>query len=147
MKLSTRYKILAVLNFLGMLVSGYLIYIHFEPALTDICNISEKWDCEIVNKSIYSEIFGIPVAVLGFLAYTSFFIFSLRGLKKPQGKLVPWYFLVLSMGVAFTIYLTTIESLVLRTYCLFCVIQQIIILIEWGFAWSLFRFTRAEARR
>ena len=139
MKISTHYKLLAGLNFLGMLVSGYLIYIHFEPSLTDFCNLGEQWNCEIVNKSIYAEIWGIPVAVLGFLAYTSFFIFSLHGLKKNQTKLIPWYFLALSLGVAFTLYLTAVETFLLHTYCLFCVTQQIIILIEWGVAWSLYR--------
>ena len=139
MKLPTRYKILAVLNFLGMLVSGYLVYVHFEPSLTDFCNLSEKWNCDIVNKSTYAEIAGVPVAALGFAAYLSFFIFSLRGLKKSQTRLVPWYFLALSLGVAFTLSLTAVETFVLYTYCLFCVTQQILILIQWAFALALYR--------
>lgn len=138
----THYKILAVLNFLGMLVSGYLLFIHFEPSLTDICHLGERWNCDIVNKSTYAELFGIPVAGLGLLAYLSFFIFSLRGLWKKQTKLVPWYFLALSLGVAFTLYLTAIETFVLQTYCLFCVTQQIIILIEWAFALSLYKLSK-----
>lgn len=142
MTIKTHYKVLSVLNLLGMLVSAYLVYIHFEPSLTDFCNFSDKWDCEIVNKSIYSEIFGVPVALLGFVAYSSFFLFCLRGIWKKQKQLVPWYFLVLSGGVAFTLYLTFIESFVLRTYCFFCVTQQIIILIEWAFALSLYKLNK-----
>lgn len=142
MTIKTHYKILSVLNFLGMLVSAYLVYIHFEPSLTDFCNFSDKWDCEIVNKSIYSEILGIPVALLGFGAYLSFFLFCLRGIWRKQKKLVPWYFLALSLGVAFTLYLTSIETFVLQTYCFFCVTQQIIILIEWAFALSLYKLNK-----
>ncbi|MEK9160181.1 MAG: vitamin K epoxide reductase family protein [Patescibacteria group bacterium] len=138
----THYKVLAVLNFLGMVVSGYLVYVHFEPSLTDFCNLGEQWNCEIVNKSIYAEIAGVPVAAIGFAAYLSFFIFALRGLRKNQNRFIPWYFLVLSGGVAFTLYLTAVESFVLHTYCLFCVTQQIIILIEWAFALSLYKLTK-----
>lgn len=145
MTVKTHYKALSILNFLGILVSSYLLYIHFEPALTDFCNFSDKWDCEIVNKSIYSEILGIPVALLGLGAYFSFFIFSIRGLLKKQNQLVPWYFLVLSLGLAFTLYLTAVESFVLRTYCLFCVTQQIIILIEWVVALSLYKLNKKMA--
>jgi uncharacterized membrane protein len=134
-----------VLNVLAAAVAAYLTYIHYKPALTDFCNFGEKWNCDIVNKSIYAEIFGIPVALLGLLAYLGFLAFSIRGLFKDQTKLVPLYFFALSGSLAFALYLTGIETFVLKTYCLFCVIQQVLILIQWGVALRLYLLTRRHA--
>jgi uncharacterized membrane protein len=136
------YASLIGLNLLGALVSLYLSYIHFKPETSTICNFGEKWNCDIVNKSIYAEILGIPVALLGLIAYIGFFIFSVRGLKKDQKKIMPYYLVVLSLGLAFALYLTAIETFVLKTYCMFCVIQQVIILITFGLSIWLSKLTK-----
>lgn len=139
------YLSLAFINAAALAVSAYLIVMHFKPDLSDVCHLGEKWNCDIVNKSTYAELFGIPVAILGFIAYASFLGFSLRGLKKNQNKLFPLFFLALSGALAFALYLTGIETFVLRTYCLFCVIQQVLILIEWGIALRLYLLTKRHA--
>ena len=143
--LKNYYKALSVINFLALLVSAYLTYLHFAPEASDVCNLSEKWNCEIVNKSIYSEIFGIPVSILGLIAYLAFFIFSLRGLRRDQSKWLPYFLFFVAGGTAFALYLTGIEAFVLRTFCLFCVTQQVLILIELGLAIRLTLLTRKHA--
>ncbi len=125
------YKALVVLNVLGLAISSYLVYLHFAPEASDFCVLSDRWNCDIVNKSVYSKIFGIPVSILGAFAYLSFLVFSLRGLKKDQRSIEKYFFLILSFGLAFTLYLTGIEAFVLKTYCLFCVSQQVVLLSEW----------------
>ncbi|MFA4814592.1 MAG: vitamin K epoxide reductase family protein [Candidatus Gracilibacteria bacterium] len=139
------YLSLVFINVAAALVSAYLIVMHFKPELSDICYLSAKWDCDIVNKSIYSEIFGIPVAILGFLAYSAFLAFALRGLKTDQKKLLPAFLAVLTCALAFAFYLTGIETFVLKTYCLFCVVQQILILLESGVALRLYLLTKRHA--
>lgn len=126
------FSFLSVLNFFGILISSYLLYMHFSPEASDFCVLGERWNCDIVNKSIYAEIAGIPVSALGLVAYLSFFAFTLRGTRKDQKKFLPYFFALLSVGLLFTLYLTGIETFVLKTYCLFCVSQQIILLIEWA---------------
>lgn len=144
-KVKTIYKVLALLNALAIPITLYLTYLHFEPNASDICVLSEKWNCDIVNKSIYSSIFGIPVSVMGFFAYLSFLVFSIRGLKVDQSKWAGWFLFVVTGGTAFALYLTGIETFVLKTYCLFCVAQQIIILIEWVYAYQLYKLSKAHA--
>lgn len=132
------YIALIILNALAIPVTLYLSYLHYEPDASDICVLSEKWNCSIVNKSIYAELFGIPVSILGFVAYVAFLAFAIRGLKHNQNKLVPYFLLAVAGGTAFALYLTGIEAFVLQTFCLFCVIQQILILIELGVATHLY---------
>jgi uncharacterized membrane protein len=133
----SRYRWLIFLNIIAVLATIYLTYVHFKPGASEVCNFSEKWDCEIVNQSIYSELWGIPVSILGFLNYAFLLSFSIRGLYKKQDKLLPWVLGATILATAFALYLTGIETFVLKTYCIFCVIQQIIILLDLGILTSL----------
>ncbi len=141
-KIRRRYQWLVLLNLVLVGIALFLAYAHYRPAVTDFCQLGESWDCDVVNKSIYSELFGIPVAVLGFFTYLMFLIFSLRGMKVQQNRWVPYALAVLCGAVSFALYLTGIETFVLRTYCIFCVTQQILVLIELGVMISLYRLTR-----
>ncbi len=118
-----------LLAVIGMLVSAYLTYQHFKPVGGAFCNVNDYVSCDIVNKSIYSEIFHIPVAILGFAAYAIIFAaaFGLLKEKLPSYALeLVAFFTGASLG--FSIYLTAMEFFVLRAVCIFCVTSQIIIL-------------------
>lgn len=123
-------KILMLLSVFGMLVSAYLTYQHFKPVGGPFCNINDYVSCDIVNKSIYSEFFHIPVAILGFSAYAIIFAVSF-GLLKER---LPPYFLGLTAlftgaSLGFSIYLTSMEFFVLNAACLYCITSQITIFI------------------
>jgi len=138
------YLWLLALNLLAIPVTLYLTYLHYKPELSDFCNFGEQWNCDIVNKSIYAELFGIPVSILGLITYILLLFFSIRGLKNDQSRFVPWVLAAVTGGVLFTLYLTGIEAMVLRTYCIFCVVQQVILLIQFGIFISLYRLTRKQ---
>lgn len=117
-------------SILGMIISAYLIYQHFKPVGSTFCNVNDYVSCDIVNKSIYAEIIGIPVAIFGFSAYLIIFTaaFGLLKEKLPASALkLTALFTGASLG--FSIYLTTMEFFVLQAICIFCVISQLTILI------------------
>lgn len=135
---------IAILAFIAMGVTAYLTYMHFKPEASEFCNFGDQWNCDIVNKSQWSYIdlgfVEIPVSILGFLTYTVFFVFSILLLKKAVNwrklhpklneKLILDLLRYLSVvGFVFSLYLTYVEAFLLQTFCLFCVIQQVIILI------------------
>jgi uncharacterized membrane protein len=136
-------KIVVVLSLLAMGVTAYLIYLHYEPDASSICNLNSKFNCDIVNKSQWSYIeigsFDLPVAIPGFLYYLSAFILCVGLIRDWEyHKIHHWLttrrvLRILSvmtiLGVLFSMHLTYIEAFVLYTFCLFCLIQQIIILI------------------
>ena len=74
--LTKRTKWLALLSLAGAVVSLYLTYLHFTPEASTICQLGEAFDCDKVNKSVYSTFFGIPVAIMGSGYYIGMLIFS-----------------------------------------------------------------------
>lgn len=135
---------IAVLSLIAMGITAYLTYMHYKPEASEFCNFGDAWNCDIVNKSEWSSIdlgfFEMPVSIMGFATYLLFFVFSIVIIKKAVNwrKLHPKLneLLVLNVlrylsiiGVIFSLYLTYIEAFKLQTFCLFCVSQQVIILI------------------
>jgi uncharacterized membrane protein len=136
-------KTVMILCVLAMGVTAYLVYLHYEPSASTVCNLNGTFNCDIVNKSQWSYIeigpVVLPVAIMGFLYYLSALILSLGLYRKWEytkihkyltDKLVLRLLTVMTVvGVLFSLYLTYIEAFVLYTFCLFCLAQQFIILI------------------
>lgn len=93
-------------------------------------------DCATVNYSPYSEIYGIPVALLGIIGYVIMLaILALEPhweLAREHGRLA--LFGVSLVGLLFSAYLTYIEAAILHAYCPFCVASAIIITILFALA-------------
>lgn len=132
------FTALIFLSVIGIGTTLYLLYLKFSPSASDVCNLGAAFNCDIVNKSVYSELFGIPVALLGLLSYIFFLKVSVAlrfGIKKwivpvpAQRTLIRLAFYFAALGLLFSLYLTYIEAFVLMTYCLFCLISQALILI------------------
>ncbi len=49
---------------------------HYAKSATEFCDFSEKFNCDIVNRSEYSSFEGIPVAGIGVLGYATLFVLS-----------------------------------------------------------------------
>jgi uncharacterized membrane protein len=116
--------LILILSFFGFIDSLYLVFIHYNEGLCFL----DKSGCEIVNTSIYSEIFGIPVALLGVLAYLFIFVVSvyeIKSSKKWEPRLILFSFSLFSLF--FSLYLTYLEIFVLKAICPFCIISAIII--------------------
>lgn len=76
------YTGLLLLSLAAVIVTVLLIQAHFQPSEGgSFCNIDDYWNCDRVNKSIFAEIFGIPMSILGFGFYT-FYSLVLFGLLK-----------------------------------------------------------------
>ena len=132
-------KFIFFLSVLGILVSGYLTYVHYS-SLNSICDINKTFQCSLVSKSQYSQILGIPVSIFGLLGYTFLSTISFSILKKGDIKslitnngvtnfLSPKTLLFFSIiAVGFSAYLTYAELFWIKAFCVFCLISQAIIL-------------------
>ena len=115
--------ILALLfTLIGLGITGYLTYTHFADAEL-ICVESGQLDCNAVQSSAYSEIAGVPVAVLGLGAYVTFFLLLVLensiDFLAVNGRLI--MFMLTLFGVIYSGYLTYIEAFVLEKWCQYCV--------------------------
>jgi uncharacterized membrane protein len=125
-----------VLALAGAAVSFYLLTVHWGWWLAVCLGVG---NCEVVNTSIYSELLGIPVALLGALTYISLIVLGAliwKDILAEYARLAR--FLLAAIGVAFSAYLTYIELFVLHEICPWCVLSAILItLIAIGSVWEL----------
>ncbi|MFH1465539.1 MAG: thioredoxin domain-containing protein [Pseudomonadota bacterium] len=107
----------------GMGVSYYLAHQHLvTDGVPSVCNVSATFNCDEVNKSQYSEMFGIPVALYGFGFYFAVaFGAALRRLGRARlGGLPRLLVLAGVSSLGYSAFLAW-ASHQLGTWCLFCI--------------------------
>ena len=86
-------------------------------------------DCEAVNTSIYSEIRGVPVAILGLAAYAAIaLVLALEGRLRLAADYGPLAVFGLALtGTLYSAYLTYVEFFVINAICPYCVVSALVI--------------------
>jgi uncharacterized membrane protein len=136
------YWAIAVLALIGAMVSSVSLYHHYGKDKTTYCDFGQNFNCDIVNRSPYSKIMGIPVALIGILGYLS--LLALATFYREKAETPGMLLLAATLGLGLAIYLTYIEAYVLGTWCILClssftVIVLITVLSSVLFAHSLRR--------
>lgn len=109
---------IALLAAAGIAVSSVSLYHHSGKDKTSYCDLGESFNCDIVNRSTYSVVLGVPVALIGILGYLS--LLALATLYRSKAE-TPAMLLIASLaGLGFAFYLTYIEGFVLATWCVLC---------------------------
>lgn len=133
------YRISIALAVLGVLVSIYMtIY-----KLTENPNMClGNGGCSTVNASVYSEVSGIPVAVVGIGGYLAILVLLLLenrfSFLKTNGTMA--VFGLTLVGFLFTLYLVYVELALIHALCPFCVTSQVTMTIL--FILSVIRLVR-----
>jgi len=136
------FALIAAFSLAGIIDSAISLERHYAKSATTYCDFSEKFSCDIVNRSEYSEIAGIPVAGIGVAGYAALFMLSM--FWRSHGE-TPFRLLTVSLaGLVFALYLTYIEAYRLMTWCILCLISlALIFLISVLAAILKFRTSRA----
>lgn len=130
---------LIVLSLLGVCISGYALYLHYATS-SGVCHFNDMFNCDLVNKSDYAEILGIPVAALGIVGYALLWAGAILSEKKRLYALLT---LLASIGgLFFALYLTSLEIFVIKAYCIVCLSSQLVIILTTILSIILFRQTR-----
>jgi uncharacterized membrane protein len=128
---------LIVLAALGVALAGYLTYLHYSGT-TPPCSIKGN-PCSQVQKSRYSELAGVPVALIGLLGY----IVILGSLLAPEDERTRFVTMALTLGgLGFSAYLTYREVFTLHKICEWCVGSAVLMTIMMGL--SVWRFLRGD---
>ncbi|HKJ27996.1 MAG TPA: vitamin K epoxide reductase family protein, partial [Anaerolineales bacterium] len=118
--------ILPVLLVIGLGIAIYLATVEVSGGEA-ICG--PVGDCNAVQESEYSKVFGIPVAVLGMIGYiiigASWIVARLKdGMTAFYAKMAMFLFSL--FGLLFFIYLTFLEPFVIGATCAWCISSAII---------------------
>lgn len=114
-----------VASIIGFIDSAYLAIIKFTH--TPIYCTPGLGNCESVQNSQWSTIWGVPIALLGAMAYL-FLIFCF--VYEKRIPLLKQYFLYLVFGTSlfgflYSLYLTYLELFVIHAICQWCVLSAI----------------------
>lgn len=121
------YVAVAVLAFAGVVDSTIALQRHYAKSETQFCEIGQQFNCDIVNRSEYSTVQGIPVAAIGIAGYAALLLLSTVRKSRPEtpNQLLGAAF----VGFAIAAYLTYIEAHELMTWCILCLISQALIFL------------------
>lgn len=108
-----------VLATIGLCVAAYLTYIHYE-GIKPVCGLGGN--CEKVQSSEWSRLAGIPVALLGLLAYAA--ILATLFVEREEALVAGALFALAGFG--FSAYLTYRELFSIDAICPWCVASAVI---------------------
>lgn len=115
---SWMFAVVAVLAVAGIAVSSVSLHHHYGTSQTSYCDFAANFNCDIVNRSTYSTVLGVPDALIGILGYAALLALATFYRARTQ---TPAILLGASLvGLAFALYLTYIEKFVLATWCILC---------------------------
>jgi uncharacterized membrane protein len=117
-----------VLAAIGLIDSMYLTYVKLSHQQVYCGGLGE---CETVNNSPYSEIYGLPIALLGIGGYlliiALLYLETRGGIWQSNSRLL--VFGISLVGILYSIYLTYIEIAVLNAICPYCVLSAVVMLL------------------
>jgi protein-disulfide isomerase/uncharacterized membrane protein len=142
MRSDTKFlKLLLTLCVAGIVVSGYLLWIHIrfttgEAGLTESCSIlpvSAGTGCANVAVSDFSSVLGVPLAALAMSFYFTLLILGLWAWQNLQAANEPLYFsfFLSTLSILVTVTMFTISNFVLKAFCPFCAMLWLINLSIW----------------
>lgn len=110
----------AVVAHAGVVVAGYLTWVHFGDAAL-VCVAGGG--CETVQESEYADIAGGPVAVLGLVAYA--IVLGLVAWDAPLARLGAAT--IALVGLLFSMYLLALQLFVIDAMCVWCMANDVVI--------------------
>lgn len=113
---------LILVSFLGFLDATYLTVSHYTGSALN-CTILKG--CDVVTTSEYSEIFNIPVALLGMFFYFSMLVLSLLYLDSGHKIILKFIQILGVIGFVMTLWFMFAQTFLIKAFCQYCVVSAI----------------------
>ena len=137
------YRLALALALVGLVDALYLTWMKVSGNLALCLGFGE---CDVVNSSPYAEVYGVPVALLGAVAYgiiLALLLWEGRTQNDEVRRRLQYATFILTFaGTVYSGYLTYIEVAVLEAICPFCVLSAVVITLLWLI--SMVRLLREE---
>lgn len=106
--------LIAAIATIGLGIATYLTVVHYTGGVS-VCAIAHG--CETVQKSGYSKLAGVPVALLGVIGYKAILLSLLR--DDETSRMITAF--VALLGFGFSAWLTFTEIARIHAICIWCV--------------------------
>lgn len=109
-----------IVSAIGFIDSTYLTIQHYTD-FTLPCTITHG--CDLVTKSEYSSIMGIPVALLGALFYVGIFLATYIILETNTQKNLRFVAYSTTAGFLFSLWFLYVQAFILHAFCQYCLLS------------------------
>jgi len=117
--------LILLLSLVGLADSAYLTLEHFGKIFVP-CGVSFLVDCGRVLKSKYSEILGVPLALLGVFHYGLFSFVNLLNLVKRGFYFRLAAVLISAIGAVSSLVFVFIQLFVIGSICFYCMLSALV---------------------
>jgi len=130
------------LGLLGLADASYLTANHYFGVPVN-CIIGEG--CDTVLRSAYSEILGVPVALLGALYYLAILILAVAYIDTEKPVILKLWASVTPLGFLFSLWFVAAQLFIIRSICVYCMFSALtstLLFLTGIFIFYLFRDTK-----
>ncbi|MBM4397271.1 MAG: hypothetical protein FJ087_16495, partial [Deltaproteobacteria bacterium] len=119
----------AALAAYGVGAAAYLLYakirIKFDASFASACDFGGKLNCDAVQTSPYSEVLGVPVALLAIPTYVMMAYLAVAAARnrdaapEAAGRSVGALFGLGALTTGYAVYLAWLSAFVIKAFCIF----------------------------
>jgi uncharacterized membrane protein len=110
--------VIALLAVAGVAVSSVSLAHHYAKSKSSYCDFGETFNCDMVNRSVYSVVMGVPVALIGVVGYVA--LLALATVYRSKAETPAMLLMGGLVGLTFALYLSYVEAFVLAVWCILC---------------------------
>ncbi len=125
MEPEVRHRGVAILALVGLFISGYLLLYRLGYYGVLLCGTGS---CDVVQSSKYADFLTLPVPGWGAAWYLAMLVLGLMLAAGRPGTSGPGRLAAIfaTGGLAFSVYLTAVELLVIHAICRWCVVSAVL---------------------
>jgi uncharacterized membrane protein len=118
--------LIIILSLLGIVFSILTILTHYSVEDNFFC-LTGEGTCDVVNKSVYSTLFSIPLGFLGiFYFLATIYLTGKMYLGRYYRESIKYLFIWTGVGLIPVAYLIYVEAFKLLTFCSLCTVIHLI---------------------
>lgn len=120
--MKNKYFLSLIISLIAFFIASYLSILHFKDSVPP-CTFS---GCEVVLTSKYSEVFGVPVALYGAIFYLLLTVLSTILITSYNKRVNLIFVLLSSAGFISTLYFLFLQTALIKEFCQYCIITEIL---------------------
>lgn len=120
MRSETLHALLPLAIVAGLGFSLFAAAETLDPALQGICSVSPFLSCAKVDQSGHTLTLGVQDYLWGIGGFVLLFVLDVQVYRLGRGRWLDALTLVSAAGLVLSVYLASVELLVIRAFCLVC---------------------------
>jgi protein-disulfide isomerase/uncharacterized membrane protein len=121
-------------------VYAYMTDMHYNLSYgmsegASVCNVNATFNCDAVDSSSYSKLFGIPIALWALMTNAGLLILVLAAIFTADERRLQYQKIAMALS-AYLAFMSVVMAVIsvtqLNTFCLFCILQYALSLLNFA---------------